>query len=124
MSAVVASPSLLRVRGNQAAAHMTMPSDPHARLALEHQVLSARLAGSLQDDLLRVVVAGDDGGVLFVPPDNGFPSRPVGVPLGIGALDGIPGAVLAPLVLAAGALVAGAEGGMAPVTFPVDSHAN
>lgn len=36
VSAVVASPGLLRVRGDQAVTHVAIPPDSHARLALEH----------------------------------------------------------------------------------------
>lgn len=89
---------------------MTSPPHSHARLALEDKILAARLAGSLNDDLIRVVVTRDNRRILLVPPDGRFSPFSVGLFLRFGALDGVPGAALAPFVLAVGTFVASAEG--------------
>lgn len=123
MTAAVTGPRLLRIGRNQTVTDVTVSPDALPDL-LVYEILSTAAARACESDpLLRVVVAGDDGGHLLIPLNDRFPLLAIGLFLGLGAPQGISGAFLASRVLAAGTFVASAKRCIAPVALSVDTHA-
>jgi hypothetical protein len=102
---------------------MAMSSDPLTDF-LVHQVLSAGLAWALQNDLFRVIVAGNNRSHLQVSPLQGFPLLFIGLALRLGTLWRVAVTLLAADMSATGALVAAAECCLTSVAYTVDAHAS
>lgn len=110
---------------DQVLAKVAEPPHTHARLALVNQVLPASFTRTRERNLLfRVVVAGDDGGVLFLRADNGLSSFAIGSLFSLVAFGRVTSATLASGMLAVGALFAGTEGCLAFVALAMYAHAD
>lgn len=123
MSAVVTSLWLLAMRTDERIAHVALSPDPLPDL-LVHQVLTTRPAGASQFELFRVVVAWDYRHHLLMLPCEFVSPPTVGISLRLVSLDGIAGALLAPLMLTGRTLVVFAEVGIALVACSVNAHAH
>lgn len=116
--------ALLAARREEGLALMTGPAHTLAML-LEHQVLTTRFAGPLENEFLLVLaVVGDDRGVLLVRLDESGPPLATGNRLLFRALGRIASALGAARVLAIGALLLLAEGCIASVASPANTHTN
>lgn len=103
---------------------VTRPSHSLAWLLVD-EVLSARLAGSGEGDVLALpFVVGYEGSVLLVGLDDGRSLLAAGNELGLGPLRGVAWALGAADVLAAGALLCGRKGGLAAVAGSTNAHAD
>jgi hypothetical protein len=112
----------LDMRSELLLALATVTPDSLAGLPVD-EVLASRPRRLLEDDLLvGNIPVRYNGWVLGTLLEDSSPLLPALLPLGLGALWGHTRALLAARVLAAGALLAGAEGGVANMALAVHTH--
>ena len=125
---MLASLAGLVSRSEESLAAAASPAHTLARL-LVNQILSSSLGGASEDEVLLGVLGiplglpvGDDGGVLGTLLDYLGALLPALLPFGLGLLGRDARALLAPVVLAVGALLGSSERGVALMALAVDTH--
>ena len=121
---VLAILASLDTRSVKGLALATCPAHTLARL-LVNQILTSGLGGTSENEILLALLGvpvGDDGGVLGTLLDDLSALLPALLPFGLGLLGRRARALLAPRVLALGALLGSSERGVALVALAVDAH--
>jgi len=116
---------LFRVRGDETVARMAVPANSHPWRPV-NQIARPGPNWPLQHDFLvevGIVVAGDDGRVVFTLPRQLLLSSACRLLLGIRLFWWVSGASLATDVLAAWTLGASTKPGLALVALAMDAHA-
>lgn len=121
---MLASRASLVSRSEEGLAAAASPAHTLARLFV-NQILSSSLGGTSEDEVLLGLLGvpvGNDGGVLGTLLDYLGALLPALLPLGLCLLGRNARALLAPRMLALGALLGSSERGVALVALAVDTH--
>ena len=119
-AAVAAALANLDARAEQGVALTAGPPDTLTRLPVD-EVLTTRLRRALEDRLFVLLrIPLDNEGLVLLLESSAFSAACL--LLGLGPLRWNPGTLLAAVVLALAALLVGAEGSIALVALPMDTH--